>query len=174
MYANESNNSSKNLALGDSVSDLPFNRHLDDSDRADRAGKRRFTQIPPLVMSDKMAAKELTAARDVSIADVSNTAVKPFKGFLELPTPDGPGELSYSKDSLKLDDVVIELGSNRKANLSLLEQQTPNFEEDLSSLYHKTLHKKVVSSIAFRPEEEPESELMLARASPQLFKAPSI
>lgn len=57
---------------------------------------------------------------------MSNTAVKPFKGFLELPTPEGVEEcgFSYSKDSLKLEDVVIELGhnSNRMVNHSVLEQ----------------------------------------------------
>ena len=78
----------------------------------------------------------MTASRDISNADVSNTAVKPFKSFLELPTPDGREEsgFSYSKDSLKLDEVVIEFvnNSSRVVNFSRLEQSTPNFEEDLA------------------------------------------
>ena len=98
----------------------------------------------------------MTASRDISNADVSNTAVKPFKSFLELPTPDGREEsgFSYSKDSLKLDEVVIEFvnNSSRVVNFSRLEQSTPNFEEDLTFLQLKR-------------QEEPESELMIGKAS---------
>jgi hypothetical protein len=63
--------------------------------------------------------------RDISNLEVSNTAVKPIKNFLELPTPDGHEEsgFSYSKDSLKLDDVVIEFVNNstKIVNFSRLE-----------------------------------------------------
>ena len=122
----------------------------------------------------------MTASRDISNADVSNTAVKPFKSFLELPTPDGHEEsgFSYSKDSLKLDEVVIEFvnNSSRVVNFSRLEQSTPNFEEDLSSMKRKSIFdKQVQSSIAFKPQEEPESELMIGKASAahSMIKVPS-